>query len=81
MTKNVGPADRVVRIILAALLGFLCYMGLAQGWFGNWFAGVLGVVALYLLVTGLLRSCLAYKLMDLDTNNREDAYHPTDAQI
>lgn len=81
MTKNVGPADRVVRIIVAALLGFLCYMGLTEGWFDSWFAGALGVVALYLLVTGLLRSCLAYKLMDLDTNNREDAYHPTDAQI
>ena len=54
MTKNVGGADRVVRIIAALVLGVLIYMKTLEGTA----AIVAGIVAAYLLITGLLGACL-----------------------
>jgi hypothetical protein len=74
MSKNVGGADRVVRIIVALGLGLLIYMKTLEGTA----AIVAGVVAVYLLITGLLASCLVYKLIGVDTSIQEQPYSSTD---
>ena len=74
MSRNIGPEDRVVRIVVA--LG-LCILG--------YFAGlspvatiVVYVLAAYLLITGLLARCLVYKMIDVDTSVQEQPYSTTD---
>jgi hypothetical protein len=74
MTKNVGPEDRVVRIVLGIALAVLVYLGVL----GNVAAIVAGVVAAYLVVTGLLARCVLYRLVDLDTSVQEQPYSTTD---
>jgi hypothetical protein len=74
MTRNVGPEDRVVRIILAVGLCVLIYMGILTGTA----AIVVGVVAAYLLITGLFVRCLFYKMVGLDTAVQEQPYSTSD---
>jgi hypothetical protein len=74
MTKNVGAADRVVRIVVALGLGLLIYLKTLEGTA----AIVTGIVAAYLLITGLLASCLIYKLIGVDTSVQEQPYSSTD---
>ena len=74
MTRNVGPEDRVVRIVVALVLCVLVYMGTIPG-----VAGIIaGVVAAYLLITGLLARCVLYKLIGVDTSVQEQPYSTTD---
>jgi hypothetical protein len=74
MDKNVGPADRVVRIVVALGLGILIYLGTI----GSTAAIIAGIVALYLLLSGLLAKCLVYKLVGVDTSVQEQPYSTTD---
>lgn len=74
MSKNVGAADRVVRIVVALGLALLIYLKTLDGTA----AIVAGVVAAYLLITGLLASCLVYKLIGVDTSVQEQPYSSTD---
>ena len=74
MTRNVGPEDRVVRIVVALVLCAIVYLGYLQGVAGI----VAGIVALYLLVTGLFARCVLYKLVGLDTSVQEQPYSTTD---
>jgi len=74
MNRNVGPEDRVVRIILAVGLCVLIYMGILTGTA----AIVVGVVAAYLLITGLFVRCLFYKMVGLDTAVQEQPYSTSD---
>jgi hypothetical protein len=75
MARNVGPEDRVVRIVVALGLGLLIYMGVVGGTIAS---AVVGVFAAYLLVSGLLARCLFYKLADIDTSIQEQPYSTTD---
>jgi hypothetical protein len=75
MARNVGPEDRVVRIVVALGLGVLIYMGVIGGQVATIIAGVL---AAYLLITGLLARCLLYKVIDVDTSVQEQPYSTTD---
>jgi len=75
MARNVGPEDRVVRIVVALGLGILIYMGVIGGQVATIIAGVL---AAYLLITGLLARCLLYKVIDVDTSVQEQPYSTTD---
>ncbi len=63
MKKNLGNADRIIRIILAAFLAFL--------YLGNMVTGTLGIVLAILggvlLLTGLLGFCPLYKLVGLSS--------------
>ena len=63
MKKNMGTADRVIRIILAAVVGFLYY--------NETITGTLGIVLLALagvfVLTSLIRFCPLYKLVGMDT--------------
>lgn len=74
MDRNVGPEDRVVRIVVALALGVLIYMNVVEGT-----AAILtGVIAAILLLSGLLARCLVYKLLDIDTSIQEQPYSTTD---
>ena len=75
MARNVGPEDRVVRIVVALGLCVLIYMGVIGGQIATIIAGVL---AAYLLVTGLLARCVLYKAIDVDTSVQEQPYSTTD---
>jgi hypothetical protein len=74
MDRNIGPEDRVVRIVVALGLCVLIYMKVL----GGTAAIVTGVVAAYLLLTGLFARCLVYKLIGVDTSVQEQPYSTTD---
>jgi hypothetical protein len=74
MTRNVGPEDRVVRIVVGLGLCIVAYLRLLGG-----VADIIaGVVAAYLIITGLLARCLLYKAIDVDTSVQEQSYSTTD---
>jgi hypothetical protein len=74
MARNVGPEDRIVRIVVALALALLIYLGTL----GGTAAIVAGIVAAYLLVTGLVARCAVYKLIGVDTSVQEQPYSTTD---
>jgi hypothetical protein len=74
MDRNVGPEDRVVRIVVALGLALLIYLGVLQGVVGI----IVGVVAVYLLLSGLFARCLVYKVAGIDTSIQEQPYSTTD---
>ncbi len=74
MAKNVGPEDRVVRIIVALAAGFFIYQGMLAGTA----AIIAGALAAYLLISGLLARCIFYKMIDVDTSIQEQPYSTTD---
>ena len=74
MARNVGPEDRIVRIVVALGLALLIYLGTLSGTA----AIVAGIVAAYLLITGLLARCAIYKLIGVDTGVQEQPYSTTD---
>ena len=74
MDRNVGPEDRVVRIVVALGLGLLIYLQVVNG--GAAIAA--GVGAAYLLLSGLFARCVFYKLIGVDTSIQEQPYSTTD---
>lgn len=74
MDRNVGPEDRIVRIVVAVALAVVIYMGVL----GGTAAIVAGIVAAYLLISGLLSRCVVYKLVGIDTSVHEQPYSTTD---
>ena len=74
MTRNVGPEDRIVRIVVALGLGLVIYLGNLTGVA----AIVTGIVAAYLLISGLLSRCVVYKVIGVDTSVQEQPYSTTD---
>ena len=74
MDRNVGPEDRVVRIVVALGLAVVIYVVGLDG-IGAILAGVL---AAYLLITGVLGRCVVYKLIGVDTSVQEQPYSSTD---
>lgn len=63
MKKNMGSADRIVRIIIAALIAVL--------YFTNTISGTLGIVLLVLagvfVLTSLISSCPLYSIVGIST--------------
>ncbi len=74
MDRNVGREDRVVRVVVGIGLAVIAYLGILPGVA----AIVAGIVAAYLIITGLLSRCLLYKLADIDTTVQEQPYSTTD---
>lgn len=74
MVRNVGTADRVVRIVVGLGLGLLIFVGVL----GELAAIVAGVVAAYLLLSGLFAVCLVYSAGGIDTTVQEQPYSTTD---
>lgn len=63
MTVNEGRFDRVLRVVLGALLVLAWLLG---WWTGTW-AVVLGVVGLVLLLTGIVGFCPMYRVLGTST--------------
>lgn len=74
MARNVGPEDRVVRIVLGIGLAVLAYLGVLPGIPTI----VMAVVGAYLIITGIVSRCLFYKVADIDTSIQEQPYSTTD---
>jgi disulfide bond formation protein DsbB len=74
MERNVGPEDRVVRIVVGLALGVIIYLGYITGIA----AIIVGVLAAYLLITGIFVRCLIYKAIGVDTSIQEQPYSTTD---
>jgi len=64
MKKNMGSTDKIIRLVLAALIAVLYITNVI---IGTW-AIVLGILAVILLVTGLVGVCPLYKLLGISTN-------------
>ena len=74
MDRNVGPEDRVVRIVVGLGLAALLYFVPIKGPAGI----IAGIIAAALIITGLLSRCLFYKLIGVDTSIQEQPYSTTD---
>ena len=74
MDRNIGPEDRVVRIVVSIGLAVVLYEQVLTGTA----AIVAGVIAAYLLLSGLVARCLIYKPLDIDTSIQEQPYSTTD---
>lgn len=74
MDRNVGPEDRIVRIVAGLGLAALIYFGHLTGTT----AIVVGIIAAYLLLTGLMTRCILYKMIGVDTAIHETPYSDTD---
>ena len=64
MRTNEGPADRVLRVTIGIALLSLLVFGSVPGW------GLIGLVGLIPLVTGIVGFCPTYVLLGIDTTGR-----------
>lgn len=69
MEKNVGSTDKMVRIVLGAVLG-LASMGILAGYVPapEIASPVLGVLSIVLLATGYFGTCALYSALGVDTS-------------
>jgi hypothetical protein len=58
LAKNTGNLDRIIRVVVGALLVGNVFVGLQT---------VIGWVGLILIVTGLFGTCPVYSLLGIDT--------------
>jgi hypothetical protein len=63
MKKNMGSADRFIRILLAAVLAYLYFGGIVTGTLGI----VLVVVGAVFVLTSLVSFCPLYTLVGMNT--------------
>ena len=66
MIKNVGEPDKIIRFLLAVVIGVAFYF--------NWVTGlgafVLGILALILVVTSVVGNCPLYTLFGISTYDK-----------
>ena len=63
MKRNMGTIDRVLRILVAAVVAFLYFSGYINGLV----ATILGVVAAIFVLTGFVGTCPLYSLVGIST--------------
>jgi outer membrane lipoprotein SlyB len=63
MGVNEGKVDRIIRVVLGLVLGYLAFQGVGGG-VGTWIFGVLGAVA---FLTGVSGFCGLYRLVGIRT--------------
>ena len=68
MKKNMGSADRIIRLVIAALVAVLFFTGIIKGTL----AIVLLIVAVVFALTSLIRFCPLYPLIGLNTGKKEN---------
>lgn len=66
MKANVGNADKIIRVLIAVLIGVLIFTDILQGTL----AVVFGVVAIILVLTSLIGFCGLYKVFGVSTCKR-----------
>jgi len=64
MKKNMGNADRIIRILAAIIVAILYFTGVISGLV----AIILGVVAIIFVLTSLVSFCPLYALFKFKTN-------------
>ncbi|MBI9050327.1 MAG: DUF2892 domain-containing protein [Anaerolineaceae bacterium] len=64
MKKNMGSLDRIIRLLLVALVAILYFTNVISGTL----ALILGILAVVFLVTSLVSFCPLYKLFGISTN-------------
>lgn len=69
MKKNMGNADRLIRVIVALVISFLIYNGTIVGTVGT----VLSVLAVIFLLTSLVSFCPLYTLFGINTCKVKDS--------
>ena len=69
MKKNMGTADRIIRIVLAAVFAYLYFSGTVAGTLGI----VLVVLGAVFVLTSLVSFCPLYTLVGLNTCPRKTA--------
>jgi hypothetical protein len=70
MTPNVGSTDRIVRLVIGALLVVLPLLGVfGTGW-PVWLSVVVGLV---LVGTALVRTCPGYSILGIRTDGGRGA--------
>jgi uncharacterized membrane protein len=74
MERNVGPEDRVVRVVVGVgLLVLLYFVPMSQ-----WAQILVGIAAAVLILSGVLARCMLYKMLGIDTSIQEQPYSTTD---
>jgi len=63
MKKNMGTADRVIRVLIAVVIGILLYTGELSGTLGT----ILGIFAVVFLLTSAFSFCPAYLPFNIST--------------
>jgi len=63
MKKNMGGVDRIIRFVVAAIVGILYWQGIIEGTL----AYVLMAAATIFLITSFISFCPLYKLLGLST--------------
>lgn len=63
MKTNMGSADRIIRIIIAIVIGILYFTNIITGTLGT----ILLIVGAVFLLTGLVSVCPAYLPLGLST--------------
>lgn len=63
MIKNMGTTDRVVRLLLAAIMIYLAYSGMVSGII----ATILYILSAVFIVTSLIRTCPLYMPFGIST--------------
>jgi Protein of unknown function (DUF2892) len=63
MTKNMGSADRIIRVILAAIMAVLYFTGTVSGTLGL----VLLILAIVFLLTSVISFCPLYAPFGIST--------------
>lgn len=63
MKKNMGSLDRLIRLVLAAVVAFLYFKGILSGFLGI----TLLVIAIVFLLTSVVSFCPVYTLFGITT--------------
>jgi small-conductance mechanosensitive channel len=63
MKKNMGMADRIVRVILAIVMGYLYFTSVVSGWLGV----VLLILAVVFVLTSFISFCPLYAPFGIST--------------
>ncbi|QSE95887.1 YgaP family membrane protein [Fulvivirga lutea] len=66
MKPNMGKADRIIRIIIALLIGYLYYTGVLSGTV----AIILGILAVIFVATSFISFCPLYLPFGLSTRKK-----------
>ena len=67
MKKNMGSADKTIRVFIAAIVALLYFTGVITGTL----AIVLMILALVFIITSLISFCPLYPLFGINTSKKE----------
>ena len=67
MKKNMGPTDKIFRILIAVLIGVLNFTNVISGTL----ATLLGIIAVVLLLTSFISFCPLYLPLNINTRKKK----------